>query len=366
MSFPILCIANAAVIFAVKEWNPEHMISCEEQDQDVHERFPLRVNGDDAIFITNKAEFSLWSDVTKDCGLAKSPGKNYLSRDFALMNSELRVKSGSEGRRFEYKGYINQSLLRGRVRKGVNAGADFNIPWPLLATHQRKLIRGFSPEEACVLTRLFIAFHKDCLGDVPSNCSYWLPLSLGGVGMSCPWDVVDTTTKEHMRLELSCASNLRDWPERRLERPSLVVKEGLVKKATKERKVPRIMVLKDFNPVANSTPVVVGSVMTHTEEIRCGKTNFGEQKPEELSMTKANMHSSNHAFNRRWLEWTEDLFDLGNPQMMSLGEALAYTDPLKYMDPPSNLCMRGSLVPAITVRPGKELPSFAAERLLRE
>jgi len=81
LSFPLLCLINKAV-------------SCMALPPD---RF-IRVNGDDVLFAASPREYREWEIHTKNVGLKKSVGKNYYSRDMAMINSEVYLWSKSTNR----------------------------------------------------------------------------------------------------------------------------------------------------------------------------------------------------------------------------------------------------------------------------
>lgn len=78
-SFPILCIINLAVyryaleVYTDRKYKIRHL--------------PVRVNGDDILFLSNKGLRRIWEQMIKEVGFEKSVGKNYVSRDFAIINS---------------------------------------------------------------------------------------------------------------------------------------------------------------------------------------------------------------------------------------------------------------------------------------
>jgi hypothetical protein len=82
-SFPVLCIANAAMCrwaMEVASGRTYHLDS----------RIPLRVNGDDCVFRGPQDLLPLfWEEITKYGGLESSVGKTYYSRKFAVINSVL-------------------------------------------------------------------------------------------------------------------------------------------------------------------------------------------------------------------------------------------------------------------------------------
>jgi len=75
LSFPILCVANAACIGIIKK-------------QDLSELQAL-INGDDILFRECGRKIQSWKRLTKSIGLKPSIGKNYCAEDFGSINSQL-------------------------------------------------------------------------------------------------------------------------------------------------------------------------------------------------------------------------------------------------------------------------------------
>jgi len=81
LSFPLLCLLNrSASCLAIPR-----------------SRF-MRVNGDDVLFPASEPEYSSWKVSTSHVGLKFSLGKNYYSRDVALINSEFFTWSKDLGK----------------------------------------------------------------------------------------------------------------------------------------------------------------------------------------------------------------------------------------------------------------------------
>nr|UJQ92858.1 MAG: putative RNA-dependent RNA polymerase [Narnaviridae sp.] len=80
LSFPILCVANAATIGLVRK------------NDDLHEIEAL-INGDDILFTDSLRKIESWKRVSTSMGLKPSIGKNYCSKFFGSINSQLFVRS---------------------------------------------------------------------------------------------------------------------------------------------------------------------------------------------------------------------------------------------------------------------------------
>lgn len=75
LSFPILCVVNAACIGIIKK-----------QDLD---RVEALINGDDILFRESIRKINSWKNLVKSVGLKPSIGKNYCDRNFGSINSQL-------------------------------------------------------------------------------------------------------------------------------------------------------------------------------------------------------------------------------------------------------------------------------------
>lgn len=101
LSFPILCIANAAILGIVKK-------------QELSELEGL-INGDDILFADFPSKVKSWKKNTKLIGLKPSIGKNYISNRFGSINSQLLCVG--EGGNVEwcatggFKGAYNEKYL---------------------------------------------------------------------------------------------------------------------------------------------------------------------------------------------------------------------------------------------------------------
>nr|UJQ92878.1 MAG: putative RNA-dependent RNA polymerase [Narnaviridae sp.] len=89
-SFPILCLINLAATKVAYEEYCRSIGSLGKNEFLVLSEIPMCVNGDDILFWAyNMAHYEIWKDVTKQCGLKFSLGKNYTHRNVAIINSQL-------------------------------------------------------------------------------------------------------------------------------------------------------------------------------------------------------------------------------------------------------------------------------------
>jgi len=127
LSFIVLCIANAAVIsLAVDPARFER-------------KTPVKINGDDGLFLGNREKYQLWKDIASHVGLAPSVGKVYRSNIFCVINSQLFYKD-SHGL-VQMSAYPNASgmmLFDARCYSKPKGPLD-------LASSQELWLSGFNP-----------------------------------------------------------------------------------------------------------------------------------------------------------------------------------------------------------------------------
>lgn len=192
MSFPILCIINAAATLVALDCNYGPNV-------------PLRINGDDIAFIANNESYERWKSVTAVCGLFLSMGKNYTSREFLIMNSELRRSPEKmtwetheperlfpEENHTDYcpslapievpkpwklEGFVNQSLLYNTVKKGMNAGKTKDVYWTDLSSIACEALRGIPTSHQMRLYGVFFKTYDSQIREAPVMCNKWFPKS---------------------------------------------------------------------------------------------------------------------------------------------------------------------------------------------
>jgi hypothetical protein len=311
MSFPILCIVNAAATLVAL-------------GQPYRKEFPMRVNGDDIAFIADPETYARWKEVTKLCGLEFSLGKNYTSREFVIMNSELRrspkdleweevmeetgekvevrqtksvetelwVSNGEVGRsdlsrvldiREDYslvsvqkptlrpkawklEGFLNQSLVRGLVKKGMDAGAEKDVFWTDLSSISYEMLRGIPSRDQWKLYGLFFKTYDSAIREAPSMCNKWFPKSLGGMGLCPPEKLEFKTDPEVLLKQRLVAASLACDNIGRLRRPtrganSFGMIRGLVKdvRGLSDRQIPARLCPKPLH--RENKPVMGGQTL---------------------------------------------------------------------------------------------------------
>lgn len=118
LSFPLLCIINAAVLgctfLKYDRCKQSHYLN----GPDLRSMKCL-INGDDILFKCNHEMHEDWQSNLHHAGFKESPGKSYLSEKFGMINSTYFRIVGDE-RKVKRFGFINFSWIT-----GVQKGKDF-------------------------------------------------------------------------------------------------------------------------------------------------------------------------------------------------------------------------------------------------
>jgi hypothetical protein len=215
VSFPILCLINAAVC----RWSMELSSGLTYTLASV----PLLINGDDCVFPGNQKLFRVWEVVANQVGLEKSVGKTYFSSSFCSINSRTYVLPGGNfARGFLPVQYVNYRLLAGNARSNGASGfsktdlVDSVDPALSFGARQTSLL-----DEAPLflherLTLRFLTKFAKQLEGGAERIPKYLPRSEGGLGLTRPCNLTeirlsDTTTG----LSVQASSDFRDpnWVE---------------------------------------------------------------------------------------------------------------------------------------------------------
>jgi hypothetical protein len=188
LSFPILCILNAAVNRAYLDASLTKPLA----------ELPMLINGDD-VMMSSDSDFSDWEPHVGLVGLKPSIGKNYVHRHVCCLNSEF-YKRSEIGKPFTRIHPIRLSLIYGVTGRSEcelfgrdrRAGDDTN--YGTLGSKARLLMVGRSVEERELLLSAFI---RECSEILKStNRSWWTPEELGGLGLPLTEETVKLITKE--------------------------------------------------------------------------------------------------------------------------------------------------------------------------
>jgi len=75
LSFPVLCIANAATLCHLRHQDLSELQAC--------------INGDDILFVDSDRHIRSWKRIASSMGLVPSIGKNFRDRSFGTINSQI-------------------------------------------------------------------------------------------------------------------------------------------------------------------------------------------------------------------------------------------------------------------------------------
>jgi len=197
ISFPILCIVNAAATRLAMEMRASFETLGSGLRTLPLDELPLLINGDDVGFETDAAGYALWKHVTQLAGLKFSLGKNFTHRDWLILNSQLFRCSrqvdyfGQSTPRLWRKMHFSAGLLWGSVKKdgqrleeSLLADSPFYQTGLSLAGMARDLIEPFPPAVRDRLLTKFLTVHRESIQQtIPPGMSYWAPRHLGGLGL---------------------------------------------------------------------------------------------------------------------------------------------------------------------------------------
>jgi len=184
VSFPVLCIANAALCRWAIEVSRQRVTDLRSTS--------LLINGDDVVFKTTTMGEQLWERITSFAGLETSLGKTYLSRSFAQINSvnfrrlavprEYQEDGHTRKQWFEATPYVNLGLMLGLKRSGEVVGIDSIADTDVTLGERARALLGSCPDylrESVMLE--FLNHHKSVLDGC--KVPWFVPERWGGVGL---------------------------------------------------------------------------------------------------------------------------------------------------------------------------------------
>ena len=180
LSFFLLCMINAAAVRSAYEKVYKRKFSLKS--------LPLKINGDDALFRCNSDVIKEWSVIANQLGLKPSLGQNFVSKEFAMINSEMYEYTLQDGQRVakSYLPYMNLGLLMGvgRVQEDTRVTAKFingTDKYGPIGARSRDLIKGWSVNRSRRLINLFVDFNRSTL--LQTSRGWGVPEGLGGLGI---------------------------------------------------------------------------------------------------------------------------------------------------------------------------------------
>lgn len=195
LSFPVLCILNAAINRVYLDPSLEKPIA----------ELPLRINGDD-VLMSAEEPFQEWASTVALVGLTPSVGKNYVHQFTCCVNSEFYTRprlGGSFKRDRPWRISLifgqsarTESSLWGR-QSGQPNGSD--RAWEVsLGSKARELCAYESGE---VKAAMLSAFIRENLGELKkTERSWWVPEQLGGLGLPLDESTVKLISPEGRKI----------------------------------------------------------------------------------------------------------------------------------------------------------------------
>jgi len=177
LSFPLLCTINLACFrracdlwIAEAQWGSYEFERRRDLSLDLLNL--VIVNGDDMLFPCCRRLYEIFCNVVTEVGFQFSPGKNYVSRTHALINSQLFRISHGHVRRCDY---LNQRLIQGHCLK---SGSSQALPTQIAAVAGDMVAS--LPWTRCVIPKIMQRWKRR--GKFVPN--WYLPVHLGGYGLS--------------------------------------------------------------------------------------------------------------------------------------------------------------------------------------
>jgi hypothetical protein len=207
VSFPILCIINAAILRLTKELDFNRLFTLRDSG--------IAINGDDALSKASALGVRLWTLISSFCGLKPSIGKVYYSDKFFNINSttfnfdpngvfsrkELNITDGRTVIRtyhYEHVKYVNMSLLYD-LSRSQGANTNSNLSPTTFGSKCHELMR-LTPD--ALKTSVMDNYIKLHLNVLERLCVPWfIPEYLGGLGL--PIGRVDRHRPTNLQLRVA-------------------------------------------------------------------------------------------------------------------------------------------------------------------
>jgi len=195
LSFPILCTVNLSVYrLAVKRWGQVSGKGRYFMAQFLLDK--VIINGDDILFFGPRSLLPFFDEIAISVGFIKSVGKNYVSSDMLMINSQVFRVFGSRVVRY---GYLNLNLIYGNnIKKssvdketkitGVNLGGELSKMFLLCKWTQSCLpfaLQHITKDDSFRVIRKFVHTKSGAVirVDKPFIPNWFLPIHLGGFGV---------------------------------------------------------------------------------------------------------------------------------------------------------------------------------------
>jgi hypothetical protein len=175
VSFPILCIVNAAISRYSQELAELREIPIR--------KMPMAINGDDIVISTTERGKDYWRQIVKLVGLEESVGKTFFNKDFLQINS-TNFSLTERGKLVQVP-YVNMGLLTGQKRsvKGKAGKIDlYDQTEFTFGARYRQLISTCPPRLQNEVHKLFVTHNKTTLSKV--RVPWYIPEWIGGFGLT--------------------------------------------------------------------------------------------------------------------------------------------------------------------------------------
>lgn len=181
ISFPFLCIANAAMCRYALELDQGRKYRLG-NDPSEGPLAPIMINGDDCAIKASPRFRDIWRKVTRIGGLLESQGKTYFSREFVVINSERFNYTEANDNPYESQPYVNFGLING-CKKGTTQEETWVEKLASIGTRHQELMKWCPDYSKPLIHELFMRKWSNFLKTYASDIPWYLPTWLGGLGL---------------------------------------------------------------------------------------------------------------------------------------------------------------------------------------
>jgi hypothetical protein len=173
MSFPVLCIANAALCLLAHEMAYNRFYSLRQ--------LRLLINGDDCVFPCVEEVHTCWLALCRMFGMMPSVGKYYYTDDFVQINSVTFLYRNG---RFQEIPFVNFGLLKMRKRSGLEIQIDSIFDkFSSYASNSKDLLRTLPERQKIVVYKQFIRQFGRFMSKNDVHLPWYVPCAFGGMGI---------------------------------------------------------------------------------------------------------------------------------------------------------------------------------------
>jgi len=177
VSFPILCLVNAAICRFSYELGEQLPWGVSLQD------CPLLVNGDDGLLRCGPTTKKYWADLAALGGLTPSVGKVYFHDTYLNINSTSFTVN--ESGKCVLHPYVNMGLVMGMTRSEgkmqANNVTENQDSFGTIGSRHHELMKGCPDEVRLSVHKMFIRENFELLSSI--KVPWYVPESMGGVGL---------------------------------------------------------------------------------------------------------------------------------------------------------------------------------------